>query len=146
MKTIIFGGREIRMTVQDLDTIVEEARPRIIVTEVVSGGARGMDKLGEAWAKANNIPIKPFYVSKDDWLVKGRGAGILRNGDMERYGGAGIGAWDGKTTGTANMIARLIIAEKPLYLWRTDRSSGSFIEPTEAAKIWARRVLKFGFK
>lgn len=35
-------------------------RKRIDITEIVSGTARGIDRMGERYAKENNIPIKRF--------------------------------------------------------------------------------------
>lgn len=41
--------------------------------EIVSGGARGADRLGEKYAKENNYKVKKFI---PDW-EKGRSAGIF---------------------------------------------------------------------
>jgi hypothetical protein len=47
--------------------------------EVVSGGARGADTLGEKWAQANGIPTTIY---KPDWTKYGKRAGIIRNIDI----------------------------------------------------------------
>jgi hypothetical protein len=73
------------------------------ITELVSGHARGVDRLGEWWAKTRCIKVKEFAVSDEDWK-RSRGAGVARNLEMARYADALIAVWDGKSTGTANMI------------------------------------------
>jgi hypothetical protein len=44
------------------------------VTELVSGGAPGVDTDAERWADQHEIPIKKF---KPDWKQYGRGAGPI---------------------------------------------------------------------
>ena len=72
-----------------------------IISEVVSGGAKGVDKLGERWATAYHIPITRFI---PDWNLSGRSAGMIRNKQMAEYADALIAIWDGKSKGTKNMI------------------------------------------
>lgn len=68
---------------------------------VLSGCARGADKLGEEWAKNTDIPIKRFPA---DWERHGRKAGFIRNCDMAREADQLVAFWDGKNKGTAHMI------------------------------------------
>ena len=70
------------------------------VTEVVSGGATGIDMLGELWAHTNNIPVRKFPA---DWS-QGKGAGFARNKEMADYAEALIAIWDGKSRGTNHMV------------------------------------------
>jgi hypothetical protein len=77
MKTIIAGGRDNYLTSKDytyLDTLE--------ITEVVSGGARGIDTDGEIYAKARDIPLKIFPA---DWNRFGKSAGYRRNAEMAKY-------------------------------------------------------------
>ncbi len=102
MKTIIAGSRgidEYQLVVE----AVEESGWFKDITEVVSGGARGPDRLGEMWAKYHQIPIKLFPA---DWDRLGRGAGHIRNAQMADYADALIAVYDGHSRGTANMIQR----------------------------------------
>lgn len=74
------------------------------ITEVVSGGANGIDTCGELWATENNIPIKRFPAYWDNF---GKMAGFLRNTQMAEYTGdkgALLAVWDGKSRGTKHMI------------------------------------------
>lgn len=98
MKTIIAGSRNI-----DLYSVLEDAvkESGFQITQVVSGGAKGVDRLGETYASKNNIPLT---VSLADWEAYGRKAGIVRNQEMAAYADALIAIWDGTSPGTKNMI------------------------------------------
>ena len=69
--------------------------------EIVSGGARGADELGEQYAKARNYRIKKFPA---DWEQYGKRAGVIRNAAMAEYADALLAYWDGQSRGTKNMI------------------------------------------
>lgn len=69
--------------------------------EIVSGAARGADRLGERYAKENQIPIKSMPA---DWDTYGKSAGYLRNKDMAEYGTCLVAFWDGESKGTMHMI------------------------------------------
>lgn len=71
------------------------------ITEVVSGGAPGVDSLAETWAAQNGIPVKQFPA---DWNRYGRKAGPIRNTEMAGYAEALIAVWDGRSKGTRNII------------------------------------------
>jgi len=100
MKTIIAGSRVINDYLIVREAIKESG---FKITEVVSGGARGVDSLGERWAKENNTPVKRFPAN---WDKHGRGAGPIRNDEMANYAEALIAIWDGKSKGTEDMIKR----------------------------------------
>lgn len=70
-------------------------------TEVVSGGAKGADALGEQFAQAHSLSLKLFPA---DWNVYGNAAGPIRNTQMAEYADALVAFWDGKSKGTKNMI------------------------------------------
>lgn len=94
MKVIIAGSRGIH----DF-RIVEKAilESGFSVSEVVSGAASGVDKLGEAWALIMNVPIHRFSAN---WALFGNRAGLLRNEEMVNYADALIAVWDGISRGT----------------------------------------------
>jgi predicted Rossmann fold nucleotide-binding protein DprA/Smf involved in DNA uptake len=74
------------------------------ITEVVSGGARGVDTLGEKWAKENGIPFSRFSAN---WSDHGKAAGPIRNQQMAKYAGpegALIAILYPDSRGTKNMI------------------------------------------
>jgi hypothetical protein len=113
VKTIIAGGRDI--TDFKLLILAMEAAswhmPK--VTEVVSGGCRGVDKLGERWADDVAVPVKLF---KADWS-KGKRAGPMRNRRMASYGDNAVILWDGKSAGTRSMIDFMIELRKPVFVF-----------------------------
>ena len=108
MKVIIAGSRTIS-SYEEVKKAVSDSGFNI--TEVVSGHANGIDKLGEQWAKENNIPVKVFI---PDWKSLGRSAGIQRNVEMGNYADALIAIWDTKSRGTKHMIN--FMSSKPTYV------------------------------
>lgn len=61
------------------DTLKEFVVRHGMPTLVVSGGAKGADTLGEAWAKKHKIVVN---ILKPDWKKHGKKAGVLRNTDI----------------------------------------------------------------
>jgi hypothetical protein len=82
-------------------------------TEIVSGGAKGADSLGEKYAKMKNIPIKIY---KPDWEKYGKAAGVIRNEDIINYSDRVIAFWDGKSKGTKNSIDHARKLSKKVYI------------------------------
>lgn len=74
---------------------------------IVSGAARGSDRLGEQYAKVAGYEVSRFPA---DWDGLGRRAGYVRNSEMAKYAvangnyGVLIAFWDGKSKGTKHMI------------------------------------------
>jgi len=98
MKTIIAGGR----TITDMDHLMDAFMScPFPVKSVVSGAARGVDALGEQYAKQVGLPLERFPA---DWARHGRGAGHIRNRQMAEHAEALILVWDGKSRGSANML------------------------------------------
>jgi len=98
MRVIVAGGRDFNNLHHMLDVL--DARVDWI-DEVVCGGAKGADLVGEAWAVSNHIPVKRFDA---DWQRHGKSAGIIRNKEMGDYADALVAFWDGKSKGTSHMI------------------------------------------
>lgn len=112
MKVIVAGSRE-GFVAKNVFEAIEKSG--FTITEVVSGGARGVDRDGEYYARCNNIPIKQFI---PDWDKDGKVAGIWRNEDMAKYADALVAVWDGKSKGTAHMIATMKKYNKPVYVYQ----------------------------
>ena len=68
---------------------------------IISGHARGADKLGEQYARAHNHFC---YIMPANWDKYGKRAGYIRNSKMAEKGNALIAFWDGQSKGTYNMI------------------------------------------
>lgn len=75
--------------------------------EIVSGRARGADRLGEQYANSLNIRVACFEAN---WQKYGKVAGPMRNAEMAKYAseegytGVLIAFWDGESRGTEHMI------------------------------------------
>ena len=105
MKVIVAGGRDFKnykLLKCTLDNFQQEYGN---ITEVISGTAIGVDKLGEQYANENNIPIKRFV---PDWQGLGKKAGQVRNRQMGDYtkehNGMLVAFWDKQSKGTKGMI------------------------------------------
>lgn len=68
---------------------------------VLSGAAKGADKLGEKWAFSRWFTVELHFT---DWDKHGKKAGPIRNGEMAKAGDVLIAFWDGKSPGTKDMI------------------------------------------
>ena len=102
MKTIIAGSRKLDTMMLPIWLVADAVHKsgwKDRITEIVSGGARGIDLAGEQFASDYGIPIKKFL---PDWSI-GKYAGPKRNGEMALYADALILVWDGKSRGSANM-------------------------------------------
>jgi hypothetical protein len=98
MRVVIAGGREFG----NYELLREICDEHILPdSEIVSGGARGTDKLGERYAKETGRGLKIFPA---DWDKHGKGAGHIRNKQMAEYSDMLIAFWDGESKGTKNMI------------------------------------------
>ena len=96
MKTIVAGGREFN-DYEYLNRVLQAHD----ITMIVSGTARGADRLGEMWADNNNVPVKKHPA---DWNKHGKSAGYIRNSEMAKCSEALVAFWDGKSRGTKHMI------------------------------------------
>lgn len=100
MKVIIAGGRDFN----DYDLLCRKADKilsRQSEIEIVSGTAKGADKLGERYAEERGYPVKRFI---PDWNFFGKKAGYLRNEDMAIYADGLILFWNGISRGSGHML------------------------------------------
>ena len=107
----------------DYDKVAEAIKgfmfyEKVDITEVVSGGAQGVDTLGEVWAEKHDIPVKQFLA---EWDVYGRSAGYRRNEEMGDYADVLLAIWDGKSRGTKHMIDYMKQLGKPYSIWYLNR-------------------------
>lgn len=119
MKTIIAGSREIPYP-KNLELVtqaVEKSTWKALITEIVSGCARGIDRAAIIYARRNSIPLKKMPA---DWTKHSRRAGIDRNIEMAEYADALIAIWDGSSPGTKNMIEEAKSRGLKVYVLRTN--------------------------
>jgi len=73
--------------------------------EIVSGTAKGVDRLGEQFAEEKHCKLAKFPA---DWDRYGKSAGYRRNEQMAKYAkednGVLFAFWDGTSKGTMHMI------------------------------------------
>ena len=144
LRTIIAGSR----TITDM-AVVEYAvqKSGFEITEVVSGGAKGVDTLAQQFAEYHNIPVKVFMA---DWNAHGKSAGPIRNQQMAEYADQLIAVWDGVSLGTCHMIdcanrrgirvsvttfAPITFTGIPLDYWREEARLGCAVSLARLRRI-----------
>ncbi len=116
MKVIIAGGRDFN-DYEKLSEFCDSVLSNTTDIEIVSGTALGADKLGEKYAKEKGYILKEFPAkwkdlkanpcfvkydkNKEPYNVL---AGLNRNEEMAKYADALIIFWNGKSSGSKNMI------------------------------------------
>ncbi len=118
MKVIIAGSRtfnNFQLLIKHIMLFQEQIGE---ITEVVSGTARGADKLGEQWAIDSETPIKRFPAN---WNKHGRSAGYRRNEEMAEYADALIAFQENNSKGTEHMINIATNKGLPCYIVRISR-------------------------
>ena len=82
LKVVIAGSREFRDYAKMKKLVVEFLSDVTDEIEVVSGGCRGADMLGEWLANEKGWAVKRFEA---DWKLYGKSVGVIRNREMARY-------------------------------------------------------------
>lgn len=94
MKVAVIGSRNLNIT--NIGDYLPEN-----VTEITSGGAKGVDSCAKEYALKNNIPFTEFL---PDYRRFGRGAPLKRNLQIIQYADMVVAFWDGKSHGTKYVI------------------------------------------
>ena len=94
MKVAIIGSR---------NWIIEKLEPYLPdgTTEIVSGGARGIDRCAAECARMHGWKLTEFL---PDYARYGRGAPLVRNRRIAEYADTVIAFWDGFSRGTKYTI------------------------------------------
>jgi len=112
MKLVVAGSRDFdnrTLMFDELDDIIDKYN----ITEIISGGAKGADFLGEEYAKETNINLT---IMPAEWSVYGKRAGHKRNIQMLEYTDIVIAFWDGVSRGTKHMIQETRKSRKVLIV------------------------------
>ena len=112
MKVAVIGSRD--LTVPDLGKYLPED-----TTELVSGGARGVDTSAREYAEAHGLKITEFL---PEYEVYGRRAPLRRNCEIIDYADLVLAFWDGESRGTAFVIKRCRELGKPVRVYSTGRN------------------------
>ena len=120
MKIIIAGSRTTTSYQDVRDGIIQSGLWKKYGNsiEVVSGNARGVDRLGEEFAKRNGLIC---HVMPADWGNLGKRAGIVRNCQMGDFSDELLAIYDGVSPGTKQMIAYMQKLGKPVHVYIPER-------------------------
>lgn len=117
MKIIIAGTRTCEDTKHLYHGLKASGINCDLITEVISGKAKGADTLGETYAKMFGIRVKSFPA---DWNQHGKRAGFIRNQEMANYCSTEdtlLALWDGQSKGTLDMISKANKKGMNVYIW-----------------------------
>lgn len=107
MKVAVIGTRRVP------DTIASHMLAYLPAgtTELVSGGAEGVDRAAEEIAASLSLPIRRFL---PDYERYGRRAPLMRNLEIVQYADEVLAFWDGASRGTMHSIAECIRLGRPV--------------------------------
>ena len=111
MKIAVVGSRDIT----DYDWI-SRILGKYTITEVISGGAKGVDSLAARYANEHNIKLTEFL---PDWEIHGKSAGFIRNKLIVDHAEHVIAFWNAKSTGTKHSIDYAQKQNIPLDIYLT---------------------------
>lgn len=106
MKIAIIGSRKIDH--EDLEALVPKD-----ATQIISGGAKGVDALAEQYAARHGLPLTVF---QPDYKQFKRGAPLKRNLQIVDEADGVIAVWDGESRGTKFTIDYAYKQKKLLLL------------------------------
>lgn len=105
MKIAIVGSRALKMD-------ISEYIPKD-VSMIISGGARGIDRMVAKYAKERGISLMEIL---PDYRRYGRAAPIRRNDKIINMTDFVIAFWDGKSKGTKYVIEKCKKEGKPCHM------------------------------
>ena len=109
MKIAVVGSR----TIWDAEVLAEMLAPYAErVTEVISGGAAGVDTLAREWAHRHGKPLREL---RPDYRRHGRRAPLIRNRQIVAEADEVFILWDGGSKGTAHTKREAARQGKPTH-------------------------------
>jgi len=119
MRLAIVGSREITDPQILLDALAK-IQSLGLVTEIVSGGAKGIDTLARNYAEVNGLKLVEFL---PDYEKYGRGATLARNTEIIKYADIVLAIpLKGKSKGTYDDIRKAESIGKRLYVHEVKES------------------------
>ena len=113
MKIAIIGCRKLSDP-EKVYTMITENIPRNC-SEVVSGGAEGVDYLAERYAKENHLHLTRFL---PDYARYGATAPLIRNDEIVEYADMVYAFWDLDSHGTRYSLKKCIETQTPVKIIR----------------------------
>lgn len=115
MRVAVVGSRHIYI---DIDKYIPAH-----ATTIISGGARGVDTLAEAYADKHNL-VKIIF--KPEYDKYGKSAPIVRNRLIVENADMVVAIWDGHSRGTKFTIDYARKLNKPIRVFTVDLEKGDF--------------------
>lgn len=116
IKRIVIAGCRDYENYEEAETFINKCIADIKFNNtivIVSGGAKGADKIGELYAKKHGYKTELYPAN---WIKFGKSAGPKRNKVMAQISDYVICFWDGKSRGTLSMIKFANLYNKPLKI------------------------------
>jgi predicted Rossmann fold nucleotide-binding protein DprA/Smf involved in DNA uptake len=110
MKIAVVGSRSL-----DNYQLVKSILEQYTFSQIVSGGAKGIDTLAEQYSDELGL-IEPLVILPD-WKQYNRGAGAVRNREIVDTADFVVAIWDGKSKGTQISINHAKKTHKPIFAW-----------------------------
>jgi predicted Rossmann fold nucleotide-binding protein DprA/Smf involved in DNA uptake len=126
MKVAVVGSRSINSY-----EVVKAILTQYTFTQVVSGGAKGVDTLAEQYSDEFHLE-KPLVILPN-WKRYNRGAGAIRNLEIVDKSDFVIAIWDGKSKGTVISINYAKEQHKAVYVWLVEANHFKLIDSHGAA-------------
>lgn len=119
MNIAVIGSREF----PQLSLVVDYVKALPQGTVVISGGARGVDRVAATAARVAKLAVREFL---PNWDRDGKSAGFKRNAEIVSASDRLVAFWDGKSHGTADTIEKARQADLTITVINPD---GSRYEP-----------------
>lgn len=107
MKIAVIGSRNLH--INNLEHYLPEN-----TTEIVSGGAKGIDSCAKQYALKKGLKLTEFL---PDYKTYGKKAPLVRNLQIIDYADKIYAFWDGKSHGTKFVINNCKVQNKPLKVF-----------------------------
>jgi hypothetical protein len=117
VRLLVCGGRDYNDSRAVFDALDRLRARGTVIDCIITGGARGADRLAEHWAWQAGVAV---YVFDADWEAHGKAAGPIRNALMLAEGKPdGVVAFPGGS-GTEDMVTKARAAG--VKVWEPERA------------------------
>ena len=131
MRVLVCGGRDFNDR-EFVDIVLSRIHAETPITVIITGMARGADRLGSLWGHDRELRVIDFVA---DWERHGKAAGPIRNQRMLDEGKPDMVVAFPGGRGTADMVDRARRAGIPTDFADRDRNAG-----VEALRASVRRT------
>lgn len=111
MKVAVIGSGNLLIGIKDMSMYMPPG-----TTEIVSGGARGIDSCAKEYAISHGITITELLPEYNKYK---KGAPLKRNIKIVQYAGEVLAFWDGKSN-VLNLLSIIVDCRTKKYTKKTD--------------------------